>query len=82
MFYLSEAMEEFYIVQAVRGNSKATVRDYRQKLGVFYDFVGKNIPLSDLTLKLCREYYVYLTEKILWKEVFLEIQIKKERPTG
>ena len=35
MLYLKEAMEEFYIVQAVRGNSEATVSDYRQKLECF-----------------------------------------------
>ena len=35
---LNEALEEFYMVQTVRGNSAATVRDYRQKLGVFASF--------------------------------------------
>ena len=35
---MNEALEEFYMVQTVRGNSAATVRDYRQKLGVFASF--------------------------------------------
>ena len=37
---LSDAIEEFIIVQTVRGNTAATVRDYRQKLGVFFTFTA------------------------------------------
>ena len=79
MQYLNEALEEFYMVQTVRGNSAATVRDYRQKLGVFVSFIGKDIPLSDLTLKLCREYYVYLTEKKMIRSVTIQAYVRSLR---
>ena len=79
MQYLNEALEEFYMVQTVRGNSAATVRDYRQKLGVFASFIGKDIPLSDLTLKLCREYYVYLTEKKMIRSITIQAYVRSLR---
>ena len=59
---LSDAIEEFIIVQTVRGNTAATVKDYRQKLGVFFTFAG-DLPIGEITLKLCREFYISLTEK-------------------
>lgn len=79
MQYLHEAMNEFYIVQAVRGNSKATIRDYQQKLGVFCDFIGKDIPLEDLTLQLCREYYVYLTDKKHIRTITIQAYVRSLR---
>ena len=56
---LLEALDEFYLEQAVRGNSSITIKDYKIKLDLFYRFVG-NIDLSELNLHLCRSYYLEL----------------------
>ena len=57
---LQAAVEEYLIEQQVRGNSKKTLRYYRQALGYFAKFTGP-IPVADLTLLLCKTYYIHLT---------------------
>lgn len=58
---LNDAILEFMIDQRTRGNSAATLSYYDNVLGFFYDFTG-NIEVNDLTLQLCREYYLKLSE--------------------
>ena len=58
---LSEAILEFMIDQRTRGNSAATLSYYDKVLSFFSDFAG-NIELIDLTLPLCRQYYLKLSD--------------------
>jgi len=58
---LSEAILEFMIDQRTRGNSAATLSYYDNVLSFFSDFAG-NIELIDLTLPLCRQYYLKLSD--------------------
>lgn len=58
---LEAAIEEFILEQRVRGNSAATVSYYKNVLAYFLDFVG-NVDIPELTLQLCREYYLHLAE--------------------
>ena len=58
---LNAAIEEFILEQRVRGNSSATVSYYRNILAYFKEFAG-NVEISDITLQLCRKYYLYLAE--------------------
>lgn len=60
---LNNALSEFLFDQASRGNSKNTVRDYRTKLKFFLDYVG-DVDVNVINLQLCREYYLYLRDKI------------------
>lgn len=59
---LKEAIEEFFIEQTVRGNSEKTVQAYRYSLSYFLDF-ATNIPLEEVTLSLCRKYFLALHER-------------------
>lgn len=58
---LDAAIEEFILEQRVRGNSSATVSYYKNVLSYFSEFSG-NVDVTELTLKLCREYYLYLAD--------------------
>ena len=57
---LQAAIEEYLIDQQVRGNSLKTVLYYKQALGRFAEFTGQ-IPIADLTLTLCKTYYIHQT---------------------
>ncbi len=59
---LSTAIDEFLLEQRVRGNSQSTLDYYCFSLGLFSNFVGADRDLSDLSLRLCKEYYLYLSE--------------------
>jgi integrase/recombinase XerC/integrase/recombinase XerD len=59
---LQSAIEEYLIDQQVRGNSPRTVQGYRQKLSMFMRFTG-DIPIEEISLYLCKRYYINLTEK-------------------
>ena len=56
------AINDFLLDQRVRGNSQATIDYYSFALGLFSQYVGPDFVLSDLSLRLCKEYYVYLIE--------------------
>ena len=58
---LNAAIEDFILEQRVRGNSSATVSYYRNVLTYFLEFAG-NVDITELTLQLCREYYIYLAD--------------------
>ena len=59
---LQSATEEFLIDQQVRGNTSRTLRYYRQALRYYSDFIG-DICLEEISLQLCKRYYLHLTEK-------------------
>lgn len=79
MQHLHEALEEFYLEQAVRGNTRATLRDYRQKLGVFCEYLGRDIPLGDLTVSLCKRYYLYLVNEKNISSITVQAYIRNLR---
>ena len=59
---IQSAIEEFLIEQQVRGNSSKTIRHYKQTLGVFTEFSEQARPVADISLSLCKRYYVHLTQ--------------------
>ena len=59
---LSEALNEFLIEQASRGNSRATIEDYRRAIGFFISYSG-NEEMSELTIALCKSYYLDLVAR-------------------
>ena len=59
---LQSAIEEFLIDQQVRGNSPKTLRYYRQTLRFFTEYTG-SIPVSEVTLSVCKRYFLHLSQK-------------------
>ena len=60
---INDAIKEFLLEQASRGNSRKTVKDYRTKLMFFLNFTG-DIDVNDITVSLCRRYHLSLCERI------------------
>ena len=58
----SSAIDDFLLDQRVRGNSQATIDYYSFALGLFSQFVGEDRELSDLSVLLCKQYYLHLVE--------------------
>lgn len=58
---LSTAIDEFLLEQRVRGNSLQTIDYYSFALGLFSSYVVKDLPVSDITLLMCKEYYLHLS---------------------
>ncbi len=56
-----DALEEFFLDQKLRGNSKLTTEYYERALRFFYDFVG-DIDTNEITLITCKRYVVHLQE--------------------
>lgn len=59
---LQSAVNEFMIVQQIRGNTPKTLRYYTQSLGKFAAFASSNLDLSAVDLALLRSYYLSLVE--------------------
>lgn len=59
---IKEAIAEFMIDQRVRGNSAKTIVYYNVVLTMFSDYAGADLPVSDITLRMCKEYYLHLVE--------------------
>ena len=59
---LNDAINDFLLDQAVRGNSKNTISDYRTKLTFFARYAG-NVDITNITLTSCKRYYLYLCDK-------------------
>lgn len=76
---LQDAIDEFILDQRVRGNSQATIDYYSFALGLFSQFFGSDRVLSDLSLKLCKEYYVYLIEDKSINSVSIQTYIRALR---
>ncbi len=60
--FLSDAIDDFLIEQKVRGNSSQTVEYYSFALSLFSRFFGADRDVSDLTLRICKEYYLHLKD--------------------
>lgn len=61
---LSEAVDEFLLYQRTLGNSPKTLEYYAISLKLFRDyFDGADVDVQSINVKLCREYYVHLTER-------------------
>ena len=61
---LSDCIDEFLLDQRVKGNSSETLKYYRHCLDKFSKYCGEGFDVSDVTLRICKEYYLDLTEKI------------------
>ncbi len=59
---LNQALDDFLLDQKVRGNSLQTIDYYSYALQIFSRFYGYDRDLSDLTLRICKEYYLYLID--------------------
>lgn len=58
---IKKALEEYILDHKCRGSSPHTIAFYRQTLGDFVRFAG-DVDCNSLTLRLCREYVLALTE--------------------
>lgn len=56
-----DALEEFFLDQRMRGNSKNTLAYYERAIRLFYGFVG-DINTEEITLLMCKRYVVYLQD--------------------
>ena len=61
---VNQALDDFLIDQASRGNSRTTLGNYRRMIGFFASFSG-NPELSTLTVALCKSYYLDLIARQL-----------------
>ncbi|MBQ8302023.1 MAG: tyrosine-type recombinase/integrase [Clostridia bacterium] len=73
---LSDAIDEFILDQRVRGNSSATIDYYTFSLGLFSRYVGADHDVSDLTLRVCKEYYIHLIEDKTVNSVSIQSYIR------
>lgn len=60
---ISSSISDFLVEQSVRGNSRRTLKDYRNKLGYFQAYVG-DVELDQITLQICKSYYLYLCDSM------------------
>lgn len=60
---IGNAMMQFLVDQELKGNTKKTIDNYRQFLGYFADFMGRDKMVDEITLLDLRRYQFYLTEK-------------------
>ena len=61
--FLSAATEEFMVEQQVRGNTPRTIGYYTQSLGCFAAFVGSGVHVEEISLSMCKRYYLHLSQK-------------------
>lgn len=73
---LSAAYDEFLIEQRVRGNSPKTLIYYESVLTFFIDYLGSSFDISEITLRTCKEYYLYLIESKAIRSVSVQSYIR------
>lgn len=73
---LSVAYDEFLLDQRVKGNSPRTLEYYENVLTIFINYLGKDFPVSDITLRTCKEYYLHLVEGRDIKSVSVQSYIR------
>ena len=62
---IDEAIREFLIEQKIRGNSARTLHNYKVQLNFFADFATHELDVTELSVEICRAYYLHLTERDL-----------------
>lgn len=73
---LKKAYDDFILDQRVRGNSISTLDYYSFALGLFLTFVGQDRNVSELTLQLCKQYYIHLIEDKTVNSVSIQSYIR------
>lgn len=63
--FLYQSVDAFIIDQQIRGNADTTIDNYRRNLGYFMDYIGKDIPITEITLNSLKSYYLSLSRKNL-----------------
>lgn len=58
---VNAAIEQFLIDQRVRGNSPETIKYYTHCLGKFSLYCGDDFDVTYISLFLCKEYYLHLS---------------------
>lgn len=76
---IQDSIDEFLIDQRVRGNSQSTIDYYSFSLGLFSNFIGVNSDVSFISIRLCKEYYLYLVEDRSIKSVSIQTYIRALR---
>ena len=76
---LSIAISEFLLDQRVRGNSSKTLDYYSFSLDLFSKFYCADRDLSDLSLRICKEYYLHLVEDRTVNSVSIQSYIRALR---
>lgn len=60
---IDKALEHFLLDRELKGNSEKTIKNYRQFICYFIDYVGIDKVVNDLTLQDLREYQLHLSKK-------------------
>lgn len=76
---IKSAFDDFLLDQRVRGNSSSTLSYYSFSLGLFLDYVGLDFLLSDLSLVVCKEYYLHLINDKVVNSVSIQSYIRALR---
>ncbi|MCQ4922972.1 tyrosine-type recombinase/integrase [Tissierella carlieri] len=62
MVTIENALNLFLLDRELKGNTEKTIKNYKQQIQYFIDFIG-NINTSDITLKSLTDYQFYLMNK-------------------
>lgn len=73
---LSSAIDEFLIDQKVRGNSANTLDYYSFVLVLFSQYAGADRDVSDISLHLCKQYYLHLVDDRTLSSVSIQSYIR------
>lgn len=73
---IKDAFDEFILDQRVRGNSSSTIDYYSFSLGLFLNYAHSDRQVSDLTLQLCKEYYLHLVNDKTVNSVSIQSYIR------
>lgn len=60
---LFDALSDFFLDQTVKGNSSETLKYYHSCLDKFQRFCGDDFEVKNITLRFCKDYYLYLSHQ-------------------
>jgi len=63
MITLDKAIELFTIDQKLRGNTDKTIINYQRMIRYFMNYIGKDIPVNEITYSDIKKYQLYLNNK-------------------
>ncbi len=60
---ITNALEQFLFDNELKGNSQNTINDYKNIVGYFINYIGKDTAVVDITLNDLKQYHMYLKTK-------------------
>lgn len=60
---LKTTIDEFLVDRQIRGNTEKTISNYNQCISYFCEYVGEDIEVEDINIKMLKSYHLYLINK-------------------